>query len=220
VLIDLEDGSVSLDNNARPKKKAFNVNPLKTDEATLLKRAIHRKDRRALSVLYARYYLDVKRYMASCLDSVAEAEDLAQNVFVELCRGNGSYDGRTNAKGYLLGIARNTVRRYLRKKTRRVRTFSAAEEIDSLTPGPDIARHQDPARRVADREIGRIIRDAVAQLPPKARQAVKLRFVDGLSSKEAAKEAGCSVGTLYERISTALKELRKSAEKSDHGRAS
>jgi len=47
------------------------------------------------------------------------------------------------------------------------------------------------------------------ELSPKAREAVRLRFVEGLSLKEAAAKAGCSIGAFYARLERALKTLRE-----------
>jgi predicted DNA-binding protein (UPF0251 family) len=46
-------------------------------------------------------------------------------------------------------------------------------------------------------------------LTPKAREAVRLRFVEGLGPKEAAKKAGCSISALYKRLERAEKAIRK-----------
>lgn len=81
-------------------------NSVNINESLILKRAVYQQDRKAEEVLHAKYYPHMKRYIASRINSIADAEDLAQDVFVELCKGNGRYDGRRYVEGFLFGIAK------------------------------------------------------------------------------------------------------------------
>ncbi len=58
-------------------------------------------------------------------------------------------------------------------------------------------------------QFNRIARAMETSLPPKAREAVRLRFIEGLSLREAAAKAGCSIGAFYARLERAIKTLRK-----------
>ena len=149
----------------------------------------------------------MKRYIASCIDSLADAEDLAQNVFVELCKGNGRYDGRGSVERYLFGIAKNAIRKYHRKRAHSVKTIP----IDSVYPidTGKVQQSRGPARQIDARELKIAIEEAVAKLPPKARQAIKLRFIDGLSNKQAAQKAGCTHSTFRFRLFYAIGTLQK-----------
>jgi RNA polymerase sigma-70 factor (ECF subfamily) len=84
-------------------------------ETALLKRAMRQRDRTALSLLHARYYMRIKRYVASRIDSSTDVEDLTQNVFVELCSSDRKQaTDFYSAEAYLFGIARNLVREHHR----------------------------------------------------------------------------------------------------------
>jgi len=172
-----------------------------------LKRAIYRQDRKAVAVLHAKYYVHMKRYIASRISSIADADDLAQNVFVELCKGNGRYDGRGSVERYLFGITKNAIRKYHRERTSSIKTIP----VDSVNDigVKDVQQCRGPVGQIEAQELKKAIEEAVAKLPPKARQAIKLRFIDGLSSKEGARNAGCSVNTFYKRLHMAVKALRK-----------
>ncbi|MCX5638817.1 MAG: sigma-70 family RNA polymerase sigma factor, partial [Planctomycetota bacterium] len=150
------------------------MNWINVEENILLKRAIYRQDRSALEILHARHYQSILRYIAARVDSGADAEDLAQDVFVELCKGNGYYDGRRNTQEYLFGIARNTIRRYLRSRRNSIGTISI-DSIADVGSGYDIQQHRDPVKQVSEQDIRKTIEDMIAQLPPKAHEAIKLR---------------------------------------------
>lgn len=72
----------------------------------------------------------------------------------------------------------------------------------------DIQQQQDPVRQVSAQQLKKAIKGVLAQLPPKAREAIRLKFIEGLSSKEAAKRAGCHIDTFYHRFYEGLKALR------------
>ena len=185
-------------------------NSANIDECLILKRAIYRQDRKAVRVLQARYYHQMERYIGACIGSATYAKDLAQDIFVELCKGNGRYDGREDVERYLLGVARNLVRRYWRKKAKSGKTVPIEEIGDSLADSRDIGLHRHITEQVPTQVPDIDIAKMLARLPPKAREALKLRLIDGLSSREAAKKAGCSVGTFRKRISNGLQKVRTS----------
>ena len=189
------------------KEKVIGGNPINIDESLILERAIYRRDRKAVAVLHAKYYVHMKRYIASRISSMADANDLAQNVFVELCKGNGRYDGRGSVERYLFGIAKNAIRKYHRERTSSIKTIP----IDSVYPidTGEVQQYRGPARQIEAQELKIAIEEAVAKLSPKAREAIKLRFIDGLSNKQAAQKAGCTPGTFRFRLFHAIGTLRK-----------
>ena len=168
----------------------------------LLRRAIHDKDREALACLYTKYYRRITRFTASYIDSVTDAEDLAQNVFLELCQGNGHYDGQRDAEAYLFGVARNLVSHY----RRHIRKYPQTAQPKRI--GWRIARHDEyqPAP-ISLTQLKKLLEDAAEQLPPKAKEAIWARVVERLSVKEAAQKCGCSTDAFYKRFDAALKTL-------------
>jgi RNA polymerase sigma-70 factor (ECF subfamily) len=149
-----------------------------------------------------------RRYIASRVGYGVDIEDLAQDVFIELCKSNGRYDGRGNVERYLFGIARNVIRRYHRERTNSIRTVPI-DSIDDIGPSYDIQQQQDLVRQVSAEQLKKAIKDVLAQLPPKAQEAIQLRFFECLNSKEAAKKAGCFAVTFRYRLHMAVKALRK-----------
>lgn len=178
------------------------------DNRLILKQAVYQQDREALALLYDKYYAHVKHYIARRIDSNENAEDLAQDVFVELCKNKDHYDGRGDVKWYLFGIARNMIRRYHRRKRRLPRIIS----IDRISEfGLDCVIRQplNQAGQILSQNLKKLIEDSKSQLPPKAYEAIKLRYINGLCPKEAAYKTECSIKAFYARLERAMKRLRK-----------
>jgi RNA polymerase sigma-70 factor (ECF subfamily) len=179
--------------------------PITTQDAVLLKRAILQKDRKALSLLYTRYCAPLKRYIASRVHSSDQAEDLAQKVFVELyTRDHKPHHGWHNAEAYLFGIARNLIREHHRS------TKKGPKPLDAPTIEAIAARchpiHQAAAPGESD-DTQDLILKALSSLTPNARQALKLAIIDDLPPDQAARKARCSVVAFYQRLSRARKAL-------------
>ncbi len=175
------------------------------DRITLKKIAQERKQQ-AIAVLYTKYYLNIKRYIASQIGSLTDSEDLTQNVFVQLCRSYDDRKIRKNDEVYLFGIARKIIGRYHRGKRNSIKTVpidSNSESSVSCEILQDQALTPFPSQQIKKLE------DAIKQLPPKAQEAFKLKYVERLRPKEAARKVGCSVDIFYKRLQRAIKTLEK-----------
>ncbi|MFC1676514.1 RNA polymerase sigma factor [Planctomycetota bacterium] len=176
-------------------------NTVKIQDHLSLRRSICEKDRKKAGVFYAKYYMQIKYYIASRVPSITDAEDLTQDVFIEFYK---SY-GYKKPEAYLLGIAKNLVAQFYRSKKRQVVT-TPITSIDEI--GAKLEEHQKPAEQVLQHKLT-IIKDLILQLPPKTREAIRLRFIEELSLKEAAKQANCSVHTFCQRIYEAKRIIQK-----------
>lgn len=160
----------------------------------------------SLATLYDEYYPQIRRYITSCTNSSADAEDLTQDVFLEFCKSN-SY---RNAEAYLFGIARKTVLANHRKR-RKSPTIFPVGSIEGFCGSLGIGQSKQTPERISQNDLEKLFEDAIEKLPPKALEAVKLRLVEGLSPENAAKKAGCPVDTFYRRLYEGLKALRNRA---------
>jgi len=152
-------------------------------------------DRDAFAELYRRHRSDICRFATHMSGSNTAAEDIVHEAFVAVIDSASRYrPGRTTAKLWLLGIARNYARR-----ARAVRpTLSlhdqaqtrAAEFAVQVDPGADLdrRRHLDALRR------------AVLALPVRYREAVVLCDLHELSYADAATAIGCAIGTVRSRL--------------------
>lgn len=175
---------------------------IKIEDIILLRRAIHDKDREALGRLNILYYPRIKRYIASRVNLTEDAEDLAQRVFLELCMGTSHYDGQRDAEAYLFGVARNIIGHYYRNKKEQPQTVQI-DSVCDIVADCDVQQH----RPVSLQELKEFLEDVTGRLPPKAREAARLRLGEGLTTKKAAEKCGCSTEAFYKRFHAALKTL-------------
>jgi RNA polymerase sigma-70 factor (ECF subfamily) len=179
----------------------------KKQEHILLTKVIRKKDRKALGRLHSIYYSPIKRYIVSRINSTPEAEDLSQNVFLGLCKGNSRYDGQRDPEAYLFGMARNLVSHYYRNKRKYLKTVQL-EAARDFAVNYSVQQYQPASLKQLKKHIG----EAIKQLPPKAQNAIRARLIEGLSPKEAAQKAGCSIQAFYNRFDAALKALEAMRE--------
>ncbi|UCF17768.1 MAG: RNA polymerase sigma factor [Phycisphaerales bacterium] len=153
---------------------------------------------------YVENYPRIKLYVASRVKCAAEAEDLVQDVFVRFFESKG----RRDSEAYLFGIARNTVRMHLRRRAHSVRTIRI-KSPNAPALAKTTGRDGDTPWPTSAEECRKLVEYLASRLPAKTRQAIRLRFIEGLSSKAAARKAGCSVHTFQQRIYDATKAIRR-----------
>jgi len=180
---------------------------IKIQERILLTKVIRKKDRKALGWLHSIYYTRLKRYITSRINSFSDAEDLTQNLFFELCEGNGHYDSQRDAEAYLFGMARNLISHYHRDRGK----YPQAVQIETIKNFAVSNSFQQSHPISLDR-LRKLLTDVTEQLPPKAKGAIRARLIEGLTPKEAAQKAGCSTDAFYKRFDAALKALEVMGE--------
>jgi len=188
--------------------------PVKIQNRILLKRAIYENDREALGRLHTIYYTRIKHYIASFVDSMEDAEDLVQSLFLELCKCNEDYKEYLNVEAYLFGMARKLIGQYYRSKRRQVKAIRI-DSVGEIAASDAVQHYQEAAKGISPQELTKIIEDARPPLAPKVRQAIELKFIQRYSSKEASQKAGCSVWTFYKRLDKAAKLLEDAIKKKD-----
>jgi RNA polymerase sigma-70 factor, ECF subfamily len=132
----------------------------------------------------------------------AAAQDVVQDVFVELWTHPGRYDPDAGSlRGYLTMQARHRAVDLVRAELRRV---ARQERSSRLEPGqPDTS----PCEQIIASEAAAAVRAAVGKLPESQRRIVELAYFKGLTCREAAKAAGIPEGTAKSRLRLALARL-------------
>ena len=158
----------------------------------------------ALAALYDRHARFALGVAYRVLGDRAEAEEVVQDVFLQLWRSSVRYDERRGRfTSWLFVMARNRALDRLRARSSR----PAAGE-------PPIAREPsggaDAERLVLDSERERRVHRAMAELPEPQRLAIELSFYRGLSHSEIARELAQPIGTVKSRMNRALATLRTS----------
>jgi RNA polymerase sigma-70 factor, ECF subfamily len=176
------------------------VNKPVTDHA--LAQASAGGDMQAFEELYQRHNRRVYSLCLRMTQNVSEAEDLAQEVFIQLFRKIGSFRGESAFTTWLHRLTVNQVLMHFRK--RGVRMEQTTE--DGETPIQVVQGTENPnAMPVVDRIA---LDKAIAQLPPGYRTVFVLHDVEGHEHEEIARMLGCSVGTSKSQLHKARMKLR------------
>lgn len=129
-----------------------------------------------------------------------EAHDAVQATWVQAFRNRRQLDALAALPGWLGAICRNMVRSEGRKATVRARR---APEVVDLGPTPS----ERPDARAHRDELRRAVSDAIAALPPRQREVVVLRILDGRSTRECARLLDIAEGTVKATLHHALGNL-------------
>src|SRR5262249_38890987 len=168
----------------------------------------------ALSILYSRRQHNIYQFALQMSGSPAISEDVTQEVFMVLIRHGQTFDEtRGSLNSFMLGIARNLVRRRISREQFYV---SLDDETDDLTIPDDCHQSRDLIDELARDEIVELVRKAVLSLPARYREVVVLCDLQEMSYLEAASVLNCAVGTVRSRLHRArtllLEKLRPAAE--------
>jgi RNA polymerase sigma factor (sigma-70 family) len=175
----------------------------KAEEAAQM-RALAAGDPEALRELYGRHGPALFAIAARALDP-ATAEEIVQDVFLALWQGARDFDpARGSVRALLATIARRRIANELRRRGRRPAFDFDASQLESAAD-PDSG----PAALAWLSFQRAAVRDALAQLPPKQRQALGLAFFDELTHAEVAEVLHERLGTVKTRIRAALAKLRE-----------
>jgi len=141
------------------------------------------------------------------LQNPYEAEDLTQDVFIQLYRKVGSFRGDSAFTTWLHRMTVNQVLMHFRK--RNVKFEKVTEEGD--TPDQIVAGTADPERMPIVDKIA--LENAIEELPDGYKNVFLLHDVEGFEHEEVARILGCSVGTSKSQLHKARLKLRKLLKK-------
>jgi RNA polymerase sigma factor (sigma-70 family) len=167
---------------------------VRTDEE-LLASYVASGDEGAFEELAGRHAGMVYRACLRRLADPVEAQDASQAVFVVLVRKAKSLARHTNLAAWLHTVARHVCLKAARTRADRAKREEEAALLQESSGG-------------GGSQLGEDLDEALHRLPSGQRQAVILRYLEGHSQEDAAKLAGCPVGTLSRRASNGLAKLR------------
>ncbi|RIK99944.1 MAG: hypothetical protein DCC71_19705 [Proteobacteria bacterium] len=160
--------------------------------------AIARGDERALTALIDRHAARLHGFLARVAGDRDDADDLLQETWIRVARGARTFDAARRVRPWLYGIAANLARDLHRRRAVRSRASQDGRSAAAT------------ARAPAFRPLDRIdIRARLARLPDRLREALVLRFYEGLDEAEMAEALGIPKGTVKSRVHGAIRELRR-----------
>jgi len=177
----------------------------KQSDAALIEQA-RAGEQAAFAELVRRYEGKVGATVVGMLGNTAEAEDVAQEVFIRFYRSLERYRGEAALGTYLTRIAINCSLTALEKRKRW--GWLRGKQVDPSTL--DIPDHDlDPAQR----ETQQAVQTALLRLPADFRSVVVLRMIEGYSTQETADMLDLPQGTVLSRLARGQKKLREIMEK-------
>jgi RNA polymerase sigma-70 factor, ECF subfamily len=156
-------------------------------------------DRLAMQVLFARHHVRVYRFVLRLVRNEATAEDLISEVFLDIWRQAGKFEGRSAVSTWMLGIARFKALSALRKRPERELDDETAERIEDQADDPETA--------LAKKDKGAVLRQCLSALSAEHREIVDLVYYHEKSVEEVAGIVGIPEATVKTRMFYARKKL-------------
>jgi RNA polymerase sigma-70 factor, ECF subfamily len=179
-------------------------------EPELLRLAVS-GDEAAFAALYERFKSNVYRFALHMTGSASLAEDVTQDAFITLMEEGDKFDGsKGQVLSFLLGIARNFVRRAYRSQARVTPLVTENEQGEEVELA--LESGHDTVADVLRGETVDLVREAVQSLPPPYREVVVLCDLCEMSYAEASAQLDCNLGTIRSRLNRAHNLLAKKLE--------
>jgi len=168
------------------------------DEASLIAR-IAAGDAVALRVLFARHHVRIYRFIRRLVRDAAVAEELTNEVFLEIWRHAKSFAGTASALTWMLSIAHHRAISSLRKRREESWDDGAACALPDAADNPEVAAQK--------RDAGAILRRCLDALSPEHKGVVDLVYYHEMSISEAAAVLQIPENTVKTRLFHARKRL-------------
>lgn len=174
--------------------------PAFVDDRDLLAR-LRGGDHAAFDEIFRQWYEPVVRSANRVLHDPGVAEELSQDVFLELWRRREALALDSSIAGYLMQAVRNRALNHLRHLAVQRKSVVYVEALSEPAEHADVA--------VQSREVETAIAAAIAELPPRTREVFAMSRERGLRYSEIADELGISVKAVEANMSRALRMLRE-----------
>jgi RNA polymerase sigma-70 factor (ECF subfamily) len=156
-------------------------------------------DRLAMQVLFARHHVRVFRFVLRVVRDQSVAEDLISEVFLDVWRQAGRFEGRSAVSTWLLAIARFKALSALRKRPDETLDEETAQAIEDPSDDPEVA--------MAKKDRSAVIRKCLDKLSVEHRQIIDLVYYHEKSVEEVAEIVGIPENTVKTRMFYARKKL-------------
>ena len=173
--------------------------PASTEEDAALLALVQRGDEQAMASLFDRYSKVVYSVALRVLRDPASAEDVLQEIFMQIGRSpDGFVATRGSLGGWLAVVSRNRSIDALRRKR-------PTESVDEIALASPYNLSDESERNIMIEKA----REVIVLLPTEQRKTLEMAFFDGLTHSEIAEMTGDPLGTVKTRIRSALLTLRK-----------
>jgi RNA polymerase sigma-70 factor (ECF subfamily) len=165
--------------------------------------AIARGDEQALASLYDRYRLILFGLIQRILHSRPEAEDVLQEVFLQVWQKAADFNqSRGRPFTWLVTLARS-------RAIDRLRSLGARDRLATASAREETEEVADAVTDAILSERGKVVRDALRELPEEQQQVLLLAYFDGFTQSEIAERLGSPLGTVKTRMRSGMIKLRE-----------
>ncbi|QIU95905.1 RNA polymerase sigma-70 factor [Bacteroides faecium] len=162
--------------------------------------AFQNGNHKAFETVFVAYYNKTKAFIDGYIKSETDAEELTEDLFVNLWINHSSIDASKSFNAYLHTIARNAAINFLKHKYVHDAYLNDKQDIEySSTSEEDLIA----------KELGVLIDDVVKKMPEQRRKIYTLSRNEGLSNTEIAERLNTTKRNVESQLSLALKEIRK-----------
>jgi RNA polymerase sigma-70 factor, ECF subfamily len=172
-----------------------------TEEVNLVKASLD-GDKRAFGELVSRYKKMVARTVKGMLGDSVYAEDIGQEVFINLYSSLSGFRGDSKLSTYIQKIAVNLTLNEIKRRKRFFSMFS--QKGNNEMHEFEIADYDTEEKR----EASEIVNKALLAMDPKFRIILTMRMLQGYSTKETAEILDLPMGTVLSRLSRAQEQLK------------
>jgi RNA polymerase sigma-70 factor (ECF subfamily) len=162
-------------------------------------RSIAAGDKHAMQILFARHNVRVFRFLVRFVGDKSAAEDLVSEVFLDVWRQAGRFQGRSQVTTWLLAIARNKALLALQRRS--------TEELDEEAVAAVEDTDNDPELTIHTRLTSAILLHCLTQLSPPHREIIDLVYYHEKSTDEVAEITGVPQNTVKTRMFYARKRI-------------
>ncbi|MET0344147.1 MAG: sigma-70 family RNA polymerase sigma factor [Polyangiales bacterium] len=187
------------------------------DERELIEK-LKRRDEAAFSAFVLRYQERVFRLLVRMLGDAAEAEDLAQEVFISVFKSIDGFRGDAQLSTWVYRVAANHCRNRIKYLVRRRRQLTEGYDEQHEESGDAHGKNEAPDQLMEARQTERILQEGLLTLDAEQRELVVLREVEHLSYEEIMAITGLPEGTVKSRLHRARAGLREYVERHERGK--
>jgi RNA polymerase sigma-70 factor (ECF subfamily) len=156
-------------------------------------------DRVAMQLLYTRNHLRVYRFVLRLVNDAATAEDLTSDVFLDVWKHAGRFEGRSQVSTWILSIARYKAVDALRRRANDPLDEEIAKEFPDAADNPELI--------VQKQNESAILRECLTQLSPAHREIIDLVYYHEKSIAEVAEIIDAPQNTVKTRMFHARKRV-------------
>ena len=172
-------------------------------------RQIAKGDRGAFETFYQTYQNRIFHYLYSMVHASETAEELTNDVMLEVWKGASRFRGQSKPSTWLFGIAHHKALNELRRHRPRLEELRTIRHMADPAPGPEVLTMREGLRAGIDRVL--------RALSAEHREVIELTFYHQCSYQEIAEIVGCPINTVKTRMFYAKQRMRRELAGQDVG---